>query len=106
MCADSAGGRNSLIPLMNNYNTLVKEKVLFTEIRNISPPEQLGDKLERCGYKYEGYLNYLIDLRKPLEEIFRAFSSSCRRNIRKSERNGVLIEEITVKKNCQCFMHC
>ena len=103
LCADSVDGRNSLIPLMNSYNTSVKERVLFTEIRNMSPPAQLGDKLERCGYKYEDYLNYLIDLRRPLDEIFRAFSSSCRRNIRKSERNGVLIEEITSKEKLPVF---
>jgi len=103
LSADGADGNDSVIPLINNYNTSVKGKVLFTEIRNMSFPQELREKFERCGYRYEGYLNYLIDLRKPLEEIFRSFSSSCRRNIRKSERNGVLIEEITSKDKVKVF---
>lgn len=103
LCAGSVDGRNSLAPLMNSYNASVKERVLFTEIRNASPPQQSREELEICGYKYEDYLNYLIDLRRPLDEIFQAFSSSCRRNIRKSERNGVLIEEIASKEELPVF---
>ena len=103
LCTDSVNGKSSLVPLMNNYKTSVKGKVLFTEIRGMSPPEQLANELERCGYRHEDYLNYLIDLRRPLDEIFQAFSSSCRRNIRKSERNGVLIEEITSKEKLTVF---
>ena len=103
LCTDSLNGNNSLVHLMNIYNTSVRDKVLFTEIRNLSPTQQSREELEICGYKYEDYLNYLIDLRRPLDEIFRSFSSSCRRNIRKSERNGVQIEEITSKEKLPVF---
>ena len=103
LCKDSVDGRNSLVPLMNNYDTSTKDGTMFTEIRNMSPSQQSRNELERCGYRYEDYLNYLIDLRRPLDEIFQAFSSSCRRNIRKSERNDVLIEEITSKENLLLF---
>ncbi len=45
LCAGTVDGGNSLTPLMNSYNTSVKERVLFTEIRNMSSPAQSGDKL-------------------------------------------------------------
>lgn len=96
--ADTLSSNNSLGHLMNIYNTSVRDRVLFTEIRNMSAPGQSRKELERCGYRCEDYLNYLIDLRRPLDDIFGDFSSSCRRNIRKSERKGVLIEEITNKE--------
>jgi lipid II:glycine glycyltransferase (peptidoglycan interpeptide bridge formation enzyme) len=103
LCAGSADGKDSLVPLMNTYNTSVKDRVLFTEIRNVNPTKQSRSKLEKCGYKYQDYLNYLIDLRRPLGEIFKSFSSSCRRNIRKSQRNGILIDEITSKEKLPVF---
>jgi lipid II:glycine glycyltransferase (peptidoglycan interpeptide bridge formation enzyme) len=83
-----------LVPLIHAYNRSVQGKVLLAEIRNVCSSERLKKELEQCGFRYEGYLNYLIDLRRPPAKIFQSFSSSCRRNIRKSERNGLLIEEI------------
>jgi lipid II:glycine glycyltransferase (peptidoglycan interpeptide bridge formation enzyme) len=91
---DSVDGKDSLVPLIHAYNRSVQGRVLLTEIRNVCSSERLKKELEQCGYRYEGYLNYLIDLRRPPDKIFQSFSSSCRRNIRKSERNGLVVEEI------------
>lgn len=97
LCTDSVDGKNSLVPLMDVYNKSVKNKVLFTEIRNMSSTQELREQFEKSCYKYEDYLNYLIDLKRPIDTIFQSFSKSRRKNIKKSEKNGISIEEVIDK---------
>jgi hypothetical protein len=97
LCIDSVDGKNSLVPLMDVYNKSVKNKVLLTEIRNMNCTDELKNHFEECYYKYEDYLNYLIDLKRPIDTIFQSFSKSRRKNIKKSEKNGISIEEVIDK---------
>ena len=103
LCKESDEGKDSLIPLLDIYNQSIKNRALFTEIRNMSPIEGIREQIEKCGYKYINYLNYLIDLKRPPDTIFQSFSKSGRRNLKKSQREGVLVEEIANKGKIQAF---
>jgi CelD/BcsL family acetyltransferase involved in cellulose biosynthesis len=50
---------------------------------------------EGLGFDFSPTLTYEIDLRRSEDELWARFSSACRRAIRKSEKEGVVVEEAT-----------
>jgi serine/alanine adding enzyme len=88
------GDSDALAPLVETYDGRAKRGVLMSEIRNLHPTERFRKDLEREGYQYRDYLNYLIDLGAGPEALLSGFSSSCRRNIRKAESLGIQVREI------------
>jgi CelD/BcsL family acetyltransferase involved in cellulose biosynthesis len=51
------------------------------------------EDLERRGFEQSPSVTFEVDLRPPEEEIFGRMTSACRRAIRKSEKEGVVVEE-------------
>jgi hypothetical protein len=51
------------------------------------------DDLEGRGFEQSSSVTFEVDLRPPEEEIFGRMTSACRRAIRKSEKEGVVVEE-------------
>lgn len=51
------------------------------------------DDLEGRGFDQSPSVTFEVDLRPPEEEIFGRMTSACRRAIRKSEKEGVVVEE-------------
>jgi serine/alanine adding enzyme len=80
--------------LLNTYNSHTKSEVVFTEIRNIFDCSQVQTNLNYHNFEYEEYLNYLIDLRKPSEDILQTFSRRTRKHIRQEIRK----QHITIKE--------
>jgi lipid II:glycine glycyltransferase (peptidoglycan interpeptide bridge formation enzyme) len=68
--------------------------VLFAEVRPLhaSGPERVA--LEKCGYDYLDYLNYVVDTRQPLEVLWKRVRESARSSIRKSQRQGLEVRHI------------
>lgn len=98
LCLQNSDGREALKALLDMHDQRVKNEVLFSEIRPLF--ESNGDKtcLEECGFKYEDYLNFVIDLEKPHEELWSSLTSSCRANIRRGQKAGVQIEDMTTEQ--------
>ena len=68
-----------------------KVNAIYIEFRNlfqVSKPEIF----ENTGYKYQPYLNYIIDLSAGSQKIFENLKSEKRRQIRKAVKHGVKIE--------------
>ena len=59
----------------------------------VSDPNFTFDDGEAAGFKAEHYGSYRTDLTKSEDELFNGMESSCRRCVRKAEKNGVVIEE-------------
>lgn len=75
---------------INNYfTTLSPQGIKIKSKTNIED--------QRClkyfGYKVEPMYDYVIDLGEGLNEIWNGFHSSIRKNIRKAENDGIVIEE-------------
>ena len=51
------------------------------------------DDLDRRDFEQSPSVTFEVDLRPPEEEIFGRMTSACRRAIRKSEKEGVVVEE-------------
>ena len=91
---DSPAGRDSLKYFIEDYDKKYKKQMLFTEIRNINNTDLIREPLGQAGFKFSDFVNYLIDLKRPKDEIFNSFSKSLRRNIRKSSKNGFTVERV------------
>ena len=97
---DGPGGKEGLDLLLRTYVQEVDRGVLFTELRNQSDLSQTQTELIKCGFAYEGHLNYRISLNRPIEDIFRGFGSQARNRIRHELRRGeVVIEEGVQRKH-------
>lgn len=95
LCAPNAEGQEALARLLPIYERKVERAPLFTELRNLADLSSIQPILQENDFFYEDHLNFLIDLQKPLEEIWSSVHRNVRTNVRKARRMGVVIEEVT-----------
>lgn len=98
LCAPSAEGQQALDILLQSYTKETKGAFLFTELRNLSDLDSVQTILKRCGFTHEDHLNFLIDLARPQEEIWKNIRSNARRNIKKARKSQVVIEEMNASE--------
>lgn len=87
LCAPGPAGRAALDALLRVYRRQMRGRVLFTELRNLSDLSDVQPTLADNGFVYEGHLNYLIDLARPVEEIMQGIGARTRKNIRRALRD-------------------
>ncbi len=92
---ESEAGSSAVIDLLSEYKRQTGSRVLFTEIRNISPAGHFQPALIQAGFNYEDHLNYLVDLNRASQEVFLDIGNRTRKNIRRAMRHGkVSIEQV------------
>ena len=89
--------------LMEHYNKVAQKKVVYTQIRTMWDTSNISGFLNETGYDYEERLNFLIDLNRPEEEIWRDIHKSRRKGINRSTNKGVVIEELCDKELIPIF---
>jgi lipid II:glycine glycyltransferase (peptidoglycan interpeptide bridge formation enzyme) len=94
LCAPEPEGPAALDIILEAYVRTARHQALFTELRHVSDVGHIQPVLEENGFGYEDHLNYLIDLDRPIEEVWRGISKSGRKTIRRSERKGVIPKEV------------
>jgi serine/alanine adding enzyme len=99
----SCESNDGLMELIAHYDSFVRRRLLFTEIRNMDVTVNIRNHLRSSGYQYEDYLNYLIDLTRDEQTIFRSFSKSRKSGIKRAERIGCSVEEVKDIKNLFAF---
>lgn len=80
--------------LLKEYDRIAEKKAIFTQIRIMHNNSSLSNSLKESNYKYEDHLNFLIDLHKPVDQLWKQLYKSKRQAVKKAEKNGVVIEEI------------
>jgi serine/alanine adding enzyme len=93
LAAPDERGRDALSMLLQTYGREVNRRVLFTELRNLADMEKLRPVLAESGFEFQDHLNFLIDLARPLEEIWGDIRPNARRNIRKAMRSEVVVRQ-------------
>ena len=88
-------GRKGLDRLLAAYTRWARGRALFTELRNPYDLTALCPALDAAGFVHEAHLNYLIDLAQPSAALWADIKSNAQRNIRKAQKLGVTIEEVT-----------
>lgn len=95
LCRSDEDGCEALKLLLRTYKHEMDWKSLFTELRNVSPIEELQQILSQEGFIYEDHLNYLIDLDHSPEIVFQNIGKRTRKNIRHGiNRAQVIVEEV------------
>jgi lipid II:glycine glycyltransferase (peptidoglycan interpeptide bridge formation enzyme) len=81
----------------------MRRKVLFAEVRPLHPsgPERVA--LEKCGYNYLDYLNYVVDVTQPKEALWKRVRETARSSIRKSQRQGLEVRHVDAANTVDLF---
>ncbi len=89
LCAPGRDGCDALAVLLQSYLKEVGRTALFTELRNVSSLDaQQQQTLLEHGFVHEDHLNYLIDLNRPSDEVFKSIGPRTRKHIRRALRSG------------------
>jgi lipid II:glycine glycyltransferase (peptidoglycan interpeptide bridge formation enzyme) len=84
-----------LHPLMEAYLKYIqKQSIIYTEIRNHFPAENIKSLMLVYGFRFIDHLNILIDLALGKEEISKQLHKKRASNIRRAVKRGVTIQEI------------
>ncbi len=106
LSAQGAEGAQALSLLLDHYKHQTKNRVLFTELRNLSDLDGSQAILNQHGFVYEDHLNYLIPLKGSPDEVFERFGRRTRKNIRRGLRQGkVCIEVVRERDQMAEFYH-
>jgi serine/alanine adding enzyme len=93
LCAPEAEGYQALARLLQTYVRDLDRAPLFTELRNLSDMKALQGVLSKHGFIYEDYLNYLIELGLPSEDLLQNIGRRTRKHIRRGMRQGKIVVE-------------
>lgn len=96
-------GIDATMLLMGHYEKIVRKKALYTEVRNIRNTSEFSNIFNGLGYEYEERLNFLINLNRVEEEIWRAIHKSRRKGINRAKNKGVTVEKMEDKKDIPVF---
>jgi hypothetical protein len=96
-------GEQALTVLIQTYLREAGHKALFTELRYLSDSRPIQAVLEQCGFIYEDYQDYLIDVNRPIEDIWQSMTKGCRKSIRKFRNKDVVISEINDRSYLPIF---
>jgi serine/alanine adding enzyme len=91
ICQESSKGIDALCELIERHDCIMSRNTLFAEVR---PLDSLGCErlaLESCGYTRLDYLNYIVDVTRPKEQLWNALRANSRTSIRKCERQGFTV---------------
>jgi len=103
LCIDGEIGVGALRALMEKYDKLVNGKVVYSQIRNMWDISKFSIVPAELGYQYEEHLNFLIDLNRSEEDMWRDIHKSRRKGINRSKKSGLEVETINDEKNVKVF---
>ncbi|MBN1877058.1 MAG: GNAT family N-acetyltransferase [Anaerolineae bacterium] len=95
LCAPCKEGQEALTKLLYAYRYEMRGSLLFTELRNLSDMSVIQPLLHDYGFVYEDHLDFLVDLQRPIEEIWSSLDSNVRTNVRKARRMNVMVKDVT-----------
>ncbi len=92
---DSPSGREAARLLVEHYNRLVGNKVVYTQIRNMWDTQDSAEMLAVHGYEYDQHLDFLIDLDRNERDIWQDIHKSRRKGINRAEKNGMIVRKVS-----------
>jgi len=95
LCHDDEASIDALVAVIRKHDDHMRRNTLFTEVRPLCAPGPERVALERCGYQYLDYLNYIVDVSSPPDEIWSRMQRCARRSIKKLEGAGFQVHELT-----------
>jgi lipid II:glycine glycyltransferase (peptidoglycan interpeptide bridge formation enzyme) len=81
--------------ILRAHNEQAGKKAIFTEIRHLSPRDELTPLFESVKYEYVDHLNIHIDLTPGIDELWKGLRKNRRRGVRKGRKSGLGFVELT-----------
>jgi serine/alanine adding enzyme len=95
LCAPGAEGQGALAALLRSYRREVKNKALFTELRNSSDLSGVQPILQANDFVYEDHLNFLINIGLPVDQVWSNIHKSARKKIKGAlNKNQFEVKEV------------
>ncbi len=89
LCEPTPEGRRALLQLIDEHDRAMCHRALFSEVRPLNTPGCESAQLKSSGYEFNEYLNYVLDVSRDSECLWRALSKSTRQKIQRSFKRGV-----------------
>ncbi len=80
--------------ILKEYDNLIAKRVVYSQIRNLNDTLMRKYTFINNGYKYQEHLNFLIDLRKSTDQLWKELNSKRRNKIRKAMKANVTVKQI------------
>jgi lipid II:glycine glycyltransferase (peptidoglycan interpeptide bridge formation enzyme) len=96
-------GIKAIVPLLHYYNKIIEKEALYSRIYPLVDISEAIFSIENAGYVFGDWQNFLINLNKPIDEIWMQLKKSRRYGINKAKKRGVHIEEIKDKELIPIF---
>jgi len=84
--------------LLKEYAKIIK-RAIYTQFRNLWDWKEQKEIFTKNGFAYEDHLDILFDLSESEDDLWKGMKNSCRKNINKSYRNNIKVEEINLGDN-------
>lgn len=94
LCSNDADGIAALCDLLQEHDRVMSRQVLFAEVRPLHASGAERVALEKCGFTYLDYLNYVVDVTQPQEALWKRVRETARASIRKSRRQGLDVRHV------------
>jgi CelD/BcsL family acetyltransferase involved in cellulose biosynthesis len=95
LCHDDPASIDALTSLVRKHDQFMHRRVVFTEVRPFSSPGPEKIALERCGYEFLDYLNYVLDLTPPRDDLWTKMRKSARRGVQHGNRRNFHFREVS-----------
>ena len=77
--------------ILNKYNQLIKQNAILTQFRNSFDLLEFNDSFQKNGYNFKSHLNYIIDLTKGQEVVWKEISDGRKNKIKKAVKTGLSV---------------
>jgi CelD/BcsL family acetyltransferase involved in cellulose biosynthesis len=94
LCSDDPRSIDALVKLIAEHDRQMHHSTLFTEVRPLQSPGPERVALERCGYQFLDYLNFVVDLSHAPDTLWRRMQRDARRGVRESQREGFVTHQV------------
>jgi hypothetical protein len=94
LCKDHPESMKALSQLVARHDEQMSRTVLFAEVRPLFAPGNERIVLERAGYAYLDYLNYLNDVTLPVKVMWSQLHKGAQYAIRQCEKRGLVAREV------------
>jgi lipid II:glycine glycyltransferase (peptidoglycan interpeptide bridge formation enzyme) len=94
--------KDEAIQFLQEYNKRISSQAMFTQFRLLSDFSN-EDIFHESGFQQEERLNFLIDISRSIDETWSSIPKSRRKNIKRSDKLGVEIEEMKTEEYLSVF---
>lgn len=91
---DSETGKQAAKLLMEHYDKLAGNRIVYTQIRNMWDTETCRQMLADINYEYDHHLDFLINLDRAEEEIWSDIQKSRRKGINRAQKSGIVVRKV------------